>query len=209
LNLLADYHKVSKDEKANVITHFIGLMMSIIIGAPVLLYIEDYTQFWALAVFIFGMSFMFFSSTLYHAAWHKKQKKMWHLVDHFSIFILIGCSYSAFIMMYMATDFGYRFLSGFWTLILFGMFFKFIFKEKYETVIVCLYLLLGWLVIAIIKQITYNMKPEVITLLISGGIAYTIGVYFFVHSEKRYYHFIWHIFVMLGCFSHFSALCIK
>ncbi|MBK8516463.1 MAG: hemolysin III family protein [Saprospiraceae bacterium] len=86
LNLITLYRNLNVDEKANVITHGFGLLLTLLLS-PFLLFNETKPiQFWGLCVFIFGMVFMFLSSTLYHLSNSDTRKIKWRLVDHISIF---------------------------------------------------------------------------------------------------------------------------
>lgn len=203
------YYNLPTDEKANVITHAVGLVLAILL-TPVLLYSQVISpQFWGLVVFSFGMMFMFFSSTFYHLANKEVRKNRWRLVDHISIFILIGSSYTPFILFYYNTPEGIHFLELHWVIICFGILFKLVFKTKYEIVSLLLYLILGWMVIFIFRDISQNMGTDVMFWLLLGGLSYTTGVFFYVRTRIQWHHAIWHIFVLLGCAGHYIALILS
>ena len=194
------------DEKANVITHGFGLVLAIL-AAPWLLWSEwQPIHLLGLSVFVFGMVFMFTSSTCYHLANKEVRKNKWRLIDHLSIFILIGSTYTPFILYYYNTQSGMRFLLLHWVIIVFGIVFKLIFKTRFEIVSLTLYLVLGWMVLFIYRDITLNMSDTVNFWLIAGGISYTIGVYFYIKTHLAWHHAIWHIFVIFGCAAHYIAL---
>lgn len=200
------YVNLSLDEKANVMTHAIGLILAIL-AAPWLLMSEwQPILILGLAIFVFGMIFMFTSSTCYHLANKDVRKNRWRLVDHLSIFILIGSTYTPFILYYFNTHSGMRFLWLHWIIIVFGIIFKLVFKTRFEIVSLALYLILGWMVLFIYKDITLNMTDTVKFWLIAGGISYTIGVYFYIKTHLAWHHAIWHIFVIFGCAAHYTAL---
>ena len=197
---------LSLDEKANVITHGIGLLLAIL-AAPWLIITAFQPQLiLGLGIFMFGMIFMFTSSTLYHLANKDVRKNRWRIVDHISIFILIGSTYTPFILYYYNTSVGLKFLLLHWVIIALGIIFKLVYKTKYELISVCLYLVLGWMVLFIYDDITISMSSTVHSWLIAGGISYTIGVYFYIKTHLAWHHAIWHIFVIGGCFSHYAAL---
>jgi len=200
------YKNLPLDEKANVITHGAGLVLALVF-TPVLLYSEAISlKFWGLVTFSFGMVSMFFCSTFYHLANKEIRKNRWRILDHISIFILIGCTYTPFILFYYHTAEGLAFLRLHWSIILFGVIFKLIFKTKFEIVSLALYLILGWMVVFIFKEISSGMSSGVIFWLLAGGMSYTIGVYFYVKTSIQWNHAIWHIFVLLGCSGHYIAL---
>lgn len=201
----SNFAALSLDEKANVWTHGIGLLLALI-GIPFLLMHRMGLDVLALSIFLVGMIIMFFSSSVYHLANKDILKNKWRIVDHISIFLLIGSSYTAFILLYYPTPFGLKFLTAHWVIILFGIFFKLIFKTRFEIVSLSLYLCLGWMVIFIYQDVTANMSPIVENWLLAGSAFYTIGVLFYVQTKLAWHHAIWHIFVILGCASHYFAL---
>lgn len=200
------YQKLPLDEKANVLTHGAGLILALLFS-PVLLFSQAFSpQFWGLCVFILGMTFMFFSSTFYHLSNIEVLKNAWRIVDHISIFLLIGGTYTPFILYYYYTPDGLKFLLLHWIIIASGILFKLIFKTRFEIVSLALYLVLGWMVVFIYDDISKNMSDIVKYWLIGGGLSYTIGVYFYVRTSIQWNHAIWHIFVLFGCAGHYIAL---
>jgi hemolysin III len=204
--ILSLYSNLSLDEKANVLTHSVGFILALI--GTFIIGTKELTPltFLGIYTFSFGMLFMFFCSSLYHLANKDIRKNRWRILDHISIFILIGSTYTPFILFYLHTPFGLRFLTIHWLIIFFGIIFKLIFKTRYEIVSLALYLILGWMVLFIYNDITANMTSSVLFWLLAGGISYTIGVYFYVKTHLAWHHAIWHIFVILGCMSHWIAL---
>jgi hemolysin III len=206
INIKYLYQNLTLDEKINVITHGFGLILALILS-PILLFSEAVSdRFLGLCIFVFGMVFMFFSSTFYHLANKEIRKNKWRLIDHISIFFLIGGTYTPFILFYYNTPEGLRFLMLHWIIIAFGVCFKLIFKTRFEIVSLVLYLVLGWMVVFIYDEISINMSPWVKFWLFMGGISYTVGVYFYVRTKIQWNHAIWHIFVILGCIGHYIAL---
>lgn len=194
------------DEKVNVITHAFGLLLALIM-CPFLIFSEhNPLHFYGLCFFSFGLIFMFFSSTFYHLANKDIRKNRWRLVDYISIFLLIGGTYTPFILYYHNTPDGWVFLAIHWLIIASGVIFKIVFRSKYEIISLVLYLVLGWMVVFIYDDISINMTDKVKFWLIAGGISYTIGVFFYVRTKIQWHHAIWHIFVILGGMGHFIAL---
>jgi hemolysin III len=206
LNINDLLKKVSQDEKANVITHGFGLLLCILSAPPLLISVQSNIDYIGLVIFIAGMSFMFLCSTFYHLATDESNKNRWRIADHISIFVLIGCTYTPFILIYYNTDDGLFFLKIHWVIIAAGIIFKLIYKTKFEIISLVLYLALGWMVIFIYNDITRNMPLIVNYFLLAGGSFYTIGVIFYINTRLAWHHAIWHIFVILGCAGHYIAL---
>lgn len=204
--LKSSFTQISAKERANVITHAIGLLL-VILFCPVLLMSERVHPPWyGLVIFIIGMVFTYFSSAYFHLQTEGMIKDRWRIVDHISIFILIGSTYTPFILFHFNVPDGHTFLFVHWMIILGGILFKLIFKDKYEVFSLTLYLLLGWMVLFIYDPITQHMTDHVKLWLFVGGLSYTTGVIFYVWEKLYYHHAIWHIFVMLGSAGHYMAL---
>lgn len=194
------------NEKANVLTHTFGLLL-VVVFCPVLLMSEPINAPWfGMLTFIIGMAFTYFSSSYYHLQHDVKTKNIWRIIDHISIFILIGSTYTPFILFYYNEPDGHLFLMVHWTIILGGIIFKLIYKDKYEVFSLSLYLLLGWMLLFIYIPITSGMSEMVRFWLFMGGLSYTTGVVFYVWKKIYYHHAIWHIFVILGSAGHYLAL---
>ena len=69
-----------------------------------------------------------------------------------------------------------------------------------------LYILMGWTIIVAIKPLIDNLETNAIILLFTGGLGYTLGLIFYSWNSLPYHHAIWHIFVMIGSFTHFFAV---
>ena len=200
------FKQISAKEQANVTTHAIGLLL-VILFCPVLLMSEPlHTPWYGLVIFIIGMVFTYFSSAYFHLQTDTVVRNKWRIVDHISIFILIGSTYTPFILFHYNVPDGHTFLFVHWMIILGGILFKLIFKDKYEIFSLTLYLLLGWMVLLIYDPITEHMTDHVKLWLFVGGLSYTTGVIFYVWEKLYYHHAIWHIFVMLGSIGHYMAL---
>ncbi|MFZ1748538.1 MAG: hemolysin III family protein [Saprospiraceae bacterium] len=209
VNIKSLYNNLTTDEKANVVTHAFGLLISLLAAPFLIVHRADKLMFVGLIVFMVSMCAMFLSSTLYHLANQEIRKNRYRIMDHISIFLLIGGTYTPFILIYYPTYEGLRFLTIHWFIILFGIVFKLIFKTKYELISLILYIVLGWMVLLIYNEITLNMPKIVNIFLLLGGSAYSIGVYFYVRSKLAWHHPIWHIFVILGCAGHYVALLLS
>jgi hemolysin III len=201
-----NYYLHTSDERANVLTHFIGLLLCFALSSFILYHYLGKSGFGGVAMFCFGGFFMFVSSTVYHYLIHPPTKYMWRIIDHISIFILIGCSYTAYLSKYYDTEEGRLFLFIHWTIIAFGVIFKLVYKEKYEYLSLGLYLFLGWMVTLKYDSIFGHMPDVSKYSVFAGGVFYCTGVYFYVQDHKPYYHAIWHVLVLFGFAAHWFGL---
>ena len=93
-----------------------------------------------------------------------------------------------------------------WLLAVSGIVLKSLFTGRFEWILISMYVLTGWMVILAIKPIYEFLSMEGFIFLVSGGLAYTIGTIFYVKSEIRYFHSIWHLWVLAGSTLHFFAV---
>jgi hemolysin III len=160
----------------------------------------------ACLAFSIGILMVYSSSTLYHLAKPGHRKDHFQKADHISIYFLIAGSYTPMILKVLPREKAILFLAILWAFVLAGSIFKFFFAGKYKFVSVGLYLAMGWISVFLIKAMWENLSGESLTWILLGGLSYTIGVFFYVQSNRLYFHAIWHIFVLLGTASHFFAI---
>jgi hemolysin III len=149
---------------------------------------------------------LYFTSTLYHALPASRAKGLFRLLDHGSIYLLIAGTYTPFMLGVLRGHWGWVLLGMIWGLALIGLTLKAMTGVRYEKLSTGLYLLMGWLVVLAIKPLWLAMPAWGLFWLVAGGIAYTLGVVFYVADHVRYNHFRWHLFVIMGTACHFIAV---
>ena len=197
-----------EEEKINALTHGIGTLLALLFFPFLfnLAYIGDSLASVAgILLFGFGMVFLYGASTIYHLTKNPVKKAKWRVVDHISIFFLIGGTYSAVVQKYVPTDTATWFMTTMWVIILFGSILKLFFTGKYQWLSVVLYLFLGWMAVFIYQPLS-KMPDDVFVYLAIGGLAYTFGVIFYKNQKLKYSHAIWHLFVLAGTACHFVAI---
>lgn len=197
------------EELLNGWSHALGLLI-LLVGMPGLfgkaLYEHQSRLTWTLIPFGLGIVMSYFSSSVYHFSPQGKNKDLWRILDHISIFFLIGGTYTPVIMMYIQRPTSVIFLGVMWVIILLGSILKFWYTGKYHNLSTALYVILGWMVILVIWPLWQNAPVKVLWWIVGGGAFYSSGVYFYKKSYKLYYHFIWHLFVLLGTVCHVIAI---
>lgn len=197
-----------KKEIANSITHGLGILF-FLIATPMLLY-KAYQHktiyFISCIVFTIGLIMVYGSSTIYHAIQKERIKKKLRVLDHISIYLLIGGSYTPFIAKYLTNPKAGTFLIILWSIIALGVLLKFFFTGKYDFISTLSYLALGWMAVFIIRPMTQNMPNHVMWLLIAGGLSYSLGVIFYAWKKFTYHHAVWHCFVLGGSITHFYGV---
>ena len=87
-----------------------------------------------------------------------------------------------------------------------GTVLKIFYTGRLEILFLIFYLTMGWLIVIDIRTLfeIINTKAEV--LLIAGGVSYTIGVLFYASDKIKFFHSIWHVFVLAGSIFHYSMI---
>ena len=197
--------QTKKEEFWNWSTHFAGIILSLI-GIPFLvIYNDNLTPYSLLSIlfFSFGLLFVYCSSTIYHYIEEINLKEKLRVLDHISIYYLIAGSYApvCFITLYE-----YSGVPIFITVLLFsiaGTLFKVFSKNRYNKGSLFLYLFLGWLIVFDVQTLFSLINSNAKALLISGGMFYSIGIFFYSSEKIKYSHTIWHLFVLLGSICHY------
>jgi hemolysin III len=197
------------EEKANTLTHGFGLIL-VLFTYPFLIQ-KAYAggnifSIIGVIMFFFGSVCMYAASSFYHYERREKLKLKLRVVDHISIFFLIGGTYSAVVQKYVPVDTASWFMATMWGIIVLGSLLKLFFTGKYQWLSVMLYLFLGWMAVFIARPLNDNMPPSVFYWLLAGGLAYTLGVIFYKNQKLMYSHAIWHLFVLAGTFFHYVAI---
>ena len=202
------------EEISNSITHGIGSLLSI--AALVLMVIVAASHKNAIGVVtsaIFGSSLiiLYTMSTLYHAISNEKAKKIFKIFDHVSIYWLIAGTYTPFTLVALRSINPAKAWTVFgivWAIAIIGTITYAIFKNKFKILNIVSYVIMGWVVIIALPEIIeffkINNAMPGLYLLAFGGIAYTLGIIFYVLQKKfKYSHSIWHLFVLLGSILQF------
>ncbi|WP_297434953.1 hemolysin III family protein [uncultured Clostridium sp.] len=197
------------EEIANAITHGVGLLLAIA-GAVVLIIMAAFTgdPYKIVSVSIYGASLiiLYLGSTLYHSIPGKTCKKVFRIIDHSSIFILIAGSYTPFMLIVLRDGLGWYMLGSVWVITILGVVLKAVCLNRFTKVSTYLYILMGWLIVIDIKGLYNGVDMTTLVLLVCGGLSYTSGCIFFAKDNWRYNHSIWHIFVMIGSIFHYFAI---
>ena len=195
----------NKEEFWNSLTHFTGIILTLI-GVPFLItQNSDLTklELFSLLFFQFGLLFMYTSSTLYHYVQNIRINKVLRVVDHISIYYLIAGSYAPVCLITLRDHSGIEIFLIVLSLMLLGTLFKIFFTGKFEKFSLYLYLLMGWLIIIKIDELINLINFRGLLLVIASGLLYTIGTYFYSSKTIKYSHSIWHLFVLGGSVTHY------
>ncbi len=158
------------------------------------------------ACFIFGMTFMFLCSTVYHWATGQRAKAILRKFDHISIYVMIACSYSPILIGVVGGWLGWTVFALQWLVVIAGTVYKIVALGKWPRLSLAIYLIMGWSIVLIAEPVIKALTPVTLWLILAEGIFYTAGTYFFAHDDRPHYHAIWHVFVLLGALAHWGAV---
>jgi hemolysin III len=198
-----------KEEKLNVITHGIGLILSIVALVLLVVYSSLYGNARQITSFsIFGASLivLYSASTLYHYSKDPKLRNRLNIFDHASIYVLIAGTYTPFALVTLQGTVGWIIFGVSWGLALTGIIFKLFFTGRFDKLSTITYVLMGWIIIFAIKPLVNNLPLNGLLWLAAGGILYTVGAVLYSMNKIKYNHAIFHIFVLLGSFCHFMSV---
>lgn len=197
------------EELINSITHGIGALLSIIALIVLIVAAGKFDDIWHLVSFsIYGFTLvlLYLSSTLYHSFSNPKMKNLFARFDHVSIFLLIAGTYTPILLTTVRGVWGWTLFAIIWTVALVGAIVRTIYLHRFRKLMVIVYLLMGWMFVLAGKQIYLNLPSISLTYLVLGGIAYSVGVIFYMWRSLKYSHGIWHLFVLAGSILHFFAI---
>lgn len=197
------------EEVWNTITHGIGAVLSVFALILMLYYsIVNGSKLAIFSSFAFGLGLvlLYTASTVYHATENQKKKKILQQLDHLCIYLLIAGTYTPVMLVGLNGVWGWTMFGLVWGIAIIGFIFKFSPLRKNEKLSLILYALMGWVAVIAIKPLFENLSTGALVHLGLGGLAYTVGIYFFANEKIRYNHLIWHLFVLAGSTFHFVAV---
>lgn len=197
------------EEVAHAITHGIGAVASIIGLVVMVLWSANYGDTWhVVSASIYGASLilLYTASTLYHAFPWPRVKSFFQHIDHAAIYFLIAGTYTPFALVNLRGPWGWTLLSVAWGIALIGVVLELSQKKRRKWLSLSLYLGLGWMAVFAIQPMIDNVDVGGLMLLLGGGLAYSLGVIFYVWKSLKYHHAIWHLFVLAGSVLHFLSI---
>ena len=197
------------EEIANSVSHGVGFLAAAAVS-PVLIVSSvrhgDPAAIVGASIFAFSMLLLYTTSTLYHALAMNKAKRVFQILDHGAIFLLIAGTYTPFTLGVLRGAWGWTLFGLVWGIAIVGVVFKSMGGARYKKLSTIMYLAMGWLVVIAVKPLWLKMPPWGLFWLFAGGMAYTAGVGFYAARRMRYAHFIWHLFVIAGTACHCVAV---
>lgn len=196
------------EEIANSISHGVGVLGAVAVTPVLIVHAAKHGAAAIVGASIFGgtMVVLYLASALYHAFPHSRTKRVFNILDHSAIFLLIAGTYTPFTLGVLRGAWGWSLFGVIWALAAVGVVIKSVAGANSGRLSTGLYLAMGWIALAAAKPFWDHIPMGGLVWLLAGGAMYSAGVLFFVAQRIRYSHFIWHLFVMGGTACHVVAV---
>lgn len=198
------------EEIANAVTHGVAALLSIaglaVLVAFAVLYSGSPKVVAAVSIFGASMVFLYTASTLYHSIPNPRAKKVLQYLDHSMIYVLIAGSYTPFCLITLQGYTGIALLCAVWFIAIAGISLQAVLLHKADWINCLLYLSMGWLAVFVIDPLVSTLDSTGLALLVAGGLAYTVGVVFYIFERIPFSHAIWHTFVFAGTTLQFFSV---
>lgn len=200
------------EEILNSVTHGVGLALSAA-GMVVLVVLSAMrgSAWHVVACAIYGTSLilLYTASMLYHATRRPKVRKAFRKFDHASIYVLIAGTYTPLVLINMRGGWGWTLFGLVWGFAVAGIAFKALFAGRFTIISTLLYLGMGWLVIIAVNPLLRAVPDLGLLFLLLGGLAYSLGCFFYLKDYKPFRHLVWHVFVLAGSIFHYAAIFVS
>ena len=198
------------EEIMSAVTHGVGALLSIVaLVLCVLFSAHNESTIGVISSIIYGITLiiLYTMSTLYHSLAVNNAKRVFRIIDHCSIYLLIAGTYTPFTLITLPKPLGYYLFALVWGIAILGIVLNAINLKKYKIISFISYLVLGWVIVFCYKPLKDNLDYSGILLLVAGGVVYTLGSIFYGFGKNvKYFHSIFHLFVLLGSILHFFAI---
>ena len=198
------------EEITNAILHGIGALLAI--AALVLCVVFSaihHNPYAVVSSCLYGSTLiiLYTMSCLYHSLKVNNAKRVFRIIDHCSIFLLIAGTYTPLTLVSLNGPIGWTLFGIIWGVSILGIILNAIDLNKYKVISMILYIMMGWAIIFTFPRLLKFIDMAGIYLLVAGGIVYTIGAIFYGVGKKiKYMHSVFHFFVLAGSILHFFAI---
>ncbi|MBC8150799.1 MAG: hemolysin III family protein [Bacteroidetes bacterium] len=202
--------QTNTEEWFNTISHGIAALASTV-GFVLLVMLGNSSElrFTLFSAIVFGVSLvlLYTFSTIYHGARNEKTKKVFQILDHCGIYLLIAGTYTPVLLVSIGGTTGWVIFGVQWTIAFIGLVIKIFYTGKFDLISTLMYAVMGWMIVIRWQDLVDAIPSVALTLLLAGGISYTVGIVFYlIDTRIKFSHFIWHLFVMAGSLFHYIMI---
>ena len=197
------------EERINILSHAIGLLLSIIAVVLLVTRASSYGNAWHIvSAAIFGASLitLYAASTTYHSATRAELRARLRIIDHATIYILIAGTYTPFTLITLNGTVGWVIFAFSWGMAISGIILKLFFTGRFNLVSTLMYVFMGWIIIFAVKPLIASLPTEGLFWLVAGGLSYTLGAIIYSIKKVPLNHATFHLFVLGGSICHFVAV---
>ncbi len=197
------------EEVAHAVTHglgTLGCLACLVVLVTLAVRRGDVRLVVGVAVFGATMVTLYAASTLYHALVAGRAKRVFKLMDHGAIYLLIAGTYTPFCLNVLGGRWGWTLFGLAWGLAILGIVYEVVLRRPWKRLSLVFYLALGWLVVIAAKPLAAALPAPALWLLGLGGAAYSGGAVFYAWRVFPYHHAVWHLFVLAGTALHCACV---
>lgn len=195
-----------QEERANGISHGVGSILAVG-GTVVLIVFACLTQskmaVISSSIYGFSLILLFTMSSLYHSFKNVQIKKVFQILDHSSVYILIWGTYTPICLSLLGTTTAWIVWGFLLIMTVLGITLNIIDLKKFHVLSMIFYLFMGWSAVFIIKPLIEILNMPAMIFLVGGGVLYSVGITFYLIGGHKFLHFVWHIFVLGGAILHY------
>jgi hemolysin III len=195
-------------EIANSITHGLGLALSLMAAAVILVAAAGSSTllFLACAVYAASMVSVYFASTASHLFWQPRANHFFRMLDQGCIYLFIAGTFTPIAAAFLTSSLVWIPITM-WAIAAFGFISKMFFSHRIYRASVAIPVSMGWLPILGGRSLLDVIPAGLFWWMLAGGVCYTVGTIFLMNDVRhRYLHAIWHLFVIAGTACHFWAI---
>lgn len=197
------------EEIWHAVTHGVGLLLSVAaLSILIVAAVQSGGAKGIAGALVFGIALilMYGISTLYHALTAPMAKRILQQLDHSAVYVLIAGTYTPVTLLGVQGAFGWTLFGVEWAFAAVGIYLKAVYYGRFETLSLVLYALMGWLIVIAAEPMFAHADALTLSLLLAGGITYSLGILFYVWDSLHLNHAIWHLFVLGGSVFHFFVV---
>lgn len=197
------------EEVLNILTHGIGIGLAIAGLVLLVVFAGLRGNAWSVvssAIFGATMITLYFGSTMCHALIGRRGECFFEVWDNIAIYALIAGTYTPFMLVNCRGPVGWTVFGILWAITILGAIIKIRNPHVQPKWTVLLYLIMGWTLLFILPVMIRHIPPRGLWFILAGGLAYTIGVIFYLWRKLKFSHAIWHLFVIGGSVCFFFAV---
>lgn len=198
-----------RGERFNSISHLVGAVLAAVASVCLIVvgsFDGDPWKVVSFTIYGFTLLLLYSISTLYHSL-KGRSKTVFKILDYQAIYLLIAGTYTPFALVTLRHSVGWWLFGATWTLALVGIVLDAVQRDGKRVVPMVIYIVMGWMILLALDPLLAILPPAGFRWLLAGGIAYSVGIIFFVldHWYPRA-HGIWHLFVLAGSLCHYLAI---